>query len=250
MSADVTSLAGRMRLAETRGEQGAVVFSQGLLKRRDAILKLEGDRTAQMQRFFEQAQERFAGRNVHISAMWPLLFDWASEGLRRGYDHIFGADSMCLSGGGSKGVALPADYREQVFGFLGFNRIFEMYATSELVGLALQCKEGHYHFPVTMIPFVLAPETGVPLPRKDPQHGRMALFDTVTDCYWAGLVTGDEVTVRGWDQPCACHRTGPYLVPPIRRYSEAQGGDDKINCAGAPEAHDKAMAALAALSDG
>jgi hypothetical protein len=249
MSADVTSLAGRMRLAETRGEQGSVAFSPALLKRRDEILALEADRPAQMHHFFEQAEERFGGRDVHITAVWPILFDWASEGLKRGFDHIFGPQSMCLSGGGSKGTVLPENYREQVYDFLGFDRIFEMYATSELTGLALQCAEGNYHFTVTTIPFVLDPETGNPLPRKDPQHGRMALFDTVTDCYWAGLVTGDEVTVTGWDTPCACGRTGPHLVAPIRRYSEAQGGDDKINCAGAPEAHDKAMAALAALSN-
>jgi hypothetical protein len=249
MSADVTSLAGRMRLAETRGEQGALDIPPALLKRRDEILELERDRPNQMRRFFQDAQDRFGGRDIHITAVWAILFDWASEGLKRGYHDIFGPGSMCLSGGGSKGTALPENWREQVFEFLGFDRIFEMYATSELVGLALQCADGHYHFGVTTVPFVLDPATGDPLPRKDPQHGRLAMLDTVSNCYWAGLVTGDEVTVQGWDEACGCGRNGPYLVPPIRRYSEAQGGDDKINCAGAPEAHDKAMAALAALSD-
>lgn len=33
-------------------------------------------------------------------------------------------------------------------------------------------------------------------------------------------------------RPCA---------PDIRRYSEIEGGDDKITRAGAPEAHDKAL---------
>jgi hypothetical protein len=47
--------------------------------------------------------------------------------------------------------------------------------------------------------------------------------------------------MAGYEQPCACGRQGPYLESTIRRFSEAQGGDDKINCAGAPEAHDRAM---------
>jgi len=67
------------------------------------------------------------------------------------------------------------------------------------------------------------------------------LMDLMPDSYWGGLVSGDEVTMAGWDEPCACGRTGPYLESTIRRFSEAQGGDDKINCAGAPEAHDRAI---------
>lgn len=248
MSADVTSLSGRLMAAEAKGERGTVEFSPAVLKRRDEIMALEAERPRRLNEFFGEAQERFGRRDVHITAVWPVLYEWAEAGLKRGYHGIFGPGSVCLSGGGSKGVALPENYREQVYDFLGFDRIFEMYATSELLGLALQCSASNYHFPVTTVPWVLDPATGEPLPRKDPQHGRLAMLDTITDCYWAGLITGDEVTVQGWDEPCPCGRTGAYLVPPIRRYSEAQGGDDKINCAGAPEAHDKAMAALAALS--
>ena len=66
-------------------------------------------------------------------------------------------------------------------------------------------------------------------------------MDLLPDSYWGGLITGDEVTLSGWDEPCACGRHGPYLHSTIGRFSEKQGGDDKINCAGAPEAHDKAI---------
>jgi hypothetical protein len=53
----------------------------------------------------------------------------------------------------------------------------------------------------------------------------------------------------GWEQPCRCGRLGPYLHPTIQRYSELEGGDDKIMCSGAPEAHDKAMEFLSRLSE-
>ena len=79
------------------------------------------------------------------------------------------------------------------------------------------------------------------LPRSGTQTGRFACFDMLPDTYWGGLVTGDEVTMAGWDEPCDCGRRSPYLHGTIRRFSEIQGGDDKINCAGAPEAHDRAM---------
>jgi hypothetical protein len=96
---------------------------------------------------------------------------------------------------------------------------------------------------------VLHPETGQPLPRSGTQTGRFALMDLLPENYWGGLVTGDEVTLSGWDEPCSCGREGPYLHSTIRRFSEIQGGDDKINCAGAPEAHDKAIEYLLQRSE-
>ena len=38
-----------------------------------------------------------------------------------------------------------------------------------------------------------------------------------------------------------CSRIGAYLHHGIRRYTEKEGGDDKITCAGAPGAHDRAV---------
>jgi hypothetical protein len=248
-SADVASLSGRLRVAEARGELGSLDLSPNLLRRRDEFAALERDRPKLLEEFFENARERYAGRDVYASAMFPQLYEWSAAGLERGYRGVFGSKSAALSGGGNKGTALPENFRDAIHEFLGFDRIFEMFACSELIPLCFLCEAGHYHFPPMLVPFVLDPATGNPLPRRDPQHGRLAMFDLMTDCYWAGLVTGDEVTINGWDAPCSCGRIGPYLVRPIQRYSETQGGDDKINCAGAPEAHDQAMAFLAQLAD-
>ena len=54
----------------------------------------------------------------------------------------------------------------------------------------------------------------------------------------------------GWDSPCECGRQGPYIYPDIQRFSEKPGGTDKINCAGAPEAHDNAVDFLLSATDG
>jgi hypothetical protein len=79
------------------------------------------------------------------------------------------------------------------------------------------------------------------LPRTGDQTGRFAFLDLLPETFWGGFISGDEVTLSGFDNTCPCGRQGPYLLPEIRRYSAKEGGDDKINCAGAPEAHDKAM---------
>mgnify|MGYP003577817527 CR=1 FL=1 len=44
-----------------------------------------------------------------------------------------------------------------------------------------------------------------------------------------GFTGGDEVRVSG-DRACACGPRGPYIHPEVSRYSEKQGGDDKITC--------------------
>jgi len=79
--------------------------------------------------------------------------------------------------------------------------------------------------------------------------GRFASLDLLPSTYWAGLVTGDEITMHGFEKPCKCGRSGPYLLAAIRRYSEKEGGDDKVICAGAPAAHDQALAFLTELSE-
>jgi hypothetical protein len=119
-----------------------------------------------------------------------------------------------------------------------------MYAMSEVTVPSMQCPEGHYHFPPMAVPYLLDPKTGDLLPRKDGTTGRMAFFDVMPETYWAGFISGDEVTAGGWEQTCKCGRTGFYVETGIRRYSEKEGGDDKILCAGAPEAHDTAIAFL------
>jgi hypothetical protein len=90
---------------------------------------------------------------------------------------------------------------------------------------------------------VLDPETGRALPREGVQTGRAAYFDLVPDSYWGGFATGDEITLD-W-QPCRCGQTTIHLHPNVRRLSEREGGDDKITCAAAEDAHAAAIEILA-----
>jgi hypothetical protein len=248
-SADVASLSGRLRVAEARGEQGALELPPSLIRRRDEIAALERERPQALTRFFELAVDKFGGQDVYIATLWPILYEWAEDGLKRGLRNVFGPGSIVLTGGGPKNKVLPDNWREQAYEFLGTRRTYEFFGSSEVMGLCAKCETGNYHLPPTLITFLLDKGTGKPLPRIDGQTGRLALFDLLPATYWAGIVTGDRVTMGGWEQPCRCGRLGPYLHPTIQRYSELEGGDDKIMCSGAPEAHDKAMEFLSRLSE-
>lgn len=244
LSADVMSLSGRVRTAEAKGELGALKIPEALLRRRDEYIAREKARPLAMSRFFQKVQSRFAGRDVWIGAMYGMFYDWAVEGLNQGHRHIFSPNSFATIGGGKKGRQLPEGWREKIAEFLGFPVTNDIYAMSECTVPSALCAEGKYHFPPMAVPYLLDPKTGALLPRKDGTVGRLALFDVMPDTYWAGFVSGDEVIAGGWEKPCRCGRTGFYVDASIRRYSEKEGGDDKVLCAGAPEAHDSAIAFL------
>jgi hypothetical protein len=151
--------------------------------------------------------------------------------------------------GGMKGRALPDDYRDVVKRFLGVDRIGAGYGMSEVTSITSSCAEGYFHLQPFLIPYILDPKSGTPLPRTGVQTGRYGFIDLMAETYWGGFLTGDEVTINWGDrEPCACGRIGAYLYDNVRRYSEIEGGDDKITCAGAPEAHDKALNFLAELA--
>lgn len=244
LSADLQSIAGRMRVAEAKGELGALEISPALRRRRDAFVQLESSRDEALARFMKEAIDRFAGRDVYISAVFGVIFDWAEKSLRDGHHSVFGPHSVLNLGGGSKGRQLPKDWSNTITDFLGFDGIYENYGMTENTAFALKCDEGHYHLPPTTVPFLLDPRTGAPLPRQDGTTGRYAFFDLIPDTYWAGIITGDRVTMGGWQEPCGCGRLGQYVTSDVSRLSASEGGDDKVLCSGAPEAHDTALAFL------
>jgi len=106
-----------------------------------------------------------------------------------------------------------------------------------------KCSAGRYHALPWHIVYVLDPKTGDLLPRKGTQTGRFGVIDLSLQSHWGGILSGDEVTLQF--DPCECGQTGVTVSDDVRRYTEKEGGDDKITCAGAPEAHDAALSFLA-----
>lgn len=249
LSADVASLGGRLRVAEERGELGRLAISPALLARRDDFMRRDAERPQLMDRFFDEALARFAGRDVLVFGVLPFIYDWADAGLARELRGVFGSNSIVSTGGGRKGRDLPDDAFSRIGEFLGFDTIFDTYGMSEMTSIAPLCDEGHYHIPPYIIPYLLDGESSEPLPRTGRQTGRFGFIDLFPSEHWGGFVSGDRVTVAGWDDDasCRCGRTGPFIESTIQRFSELNGGEDKITCAGAPAAQDKAIEYLARI---
>jgi hypothetical protein len=246
MSADVASLAGRVRGASQKGALDDMEIAPELLQRFKTSLARQANQAQDQEAFFERILRDLHGRKVIAFGVVPVLYAWSVLGEARGIEGLFAPESMVSSGGGLKGASVPGDWRERIERFLGAKLRFG-YGMTELISGAGMCPQGHYHISPAAVPFVLDPETGAPLPREGTQTGRYAFFDLLAGSYWGGFVTGDKVTVT-WDG-CACGRKGPYVHPSIDRFSELEGGDDKISCSGSTDAHEEAMSWLTARAN-
>jgi hypothetical protein len=251
LSADVLSIGGRIQGAEQRGELGKLKISPALLARRDAFIQEQSQSAERTRAFFEDISSRLRGRRVVISGTVAQMFDLAEEGLKHGVTNAFAPDSLVHIAGGMKGRTLPDDYQQRIADFIGVPEYPRMgYGMTEMVNATHRaCPQGRYHFRPNIVPFVIDHETGEQKPRTGTQTGRFGFIDLAITTHWGGFLTGDEVTLTYGDDPCSCGRTGVHVHPNIRRYTEKEGGDDKITCAGAPDAHDRALDFISQLSE-
>jgi hypothetical protein len=141
-----------------------------------------------------------------------------------------------ISGGGSKGFDLPEDHLEQTLRFLGMglDRFTQGYGMQEVSTGGRMLEQGRYYFPGWTVPLVLD-QAGEQLLNQPEGEvvGRMAIFDVSIDGRWGGIISGDRV-VADFSQSRSGH-PGPAILE-IARYSELEGGDDKLTCAGTIDA--------------
>lgn len=243
MSSDVLYLSARIRAAQARGDLERLKINPNLLARKKEFEAVEAAMPALLDNFFDETIQRLKGKRVFIGGTWNLLHGIARKGLDRGLENVFAQNSIAVSGGGAKGMTPPENWQEDVCSFYGVSRIRMQYGMSEVMGLHEMCDHGHYHFVPWVIPFVLDPETSRPFARTGVTTGRAAFFDLGAETRWGGFISGDEITVH-WDGNCPCGRTSTYAEGTIQRYSEKNGGDDKITCAATESAHTEAMTFL------
>jgi hypothetical protein len=246
MSADVLSLGGRLQAARDKGELGQLQVSPALVARRDAFVQEQQAAPQRLKAFFDDIVQRYRGRRVIIVGSPPAVYDLAIEARRAGLTELFTPDTLASIGGGAKGRSFEEDYKEVICRFVGMEKYpLDGYGMSEMcLGSSRMCPLGNIHPLPNLIPFLLDHKTGQLLPRKGTQTGRYGWFDLTIETHWGGLLSGDRVTMT-WDQPCACGRAGPIIQAEIRRFTEIEGNDDKITCAGAMDAHDKALEFIA-----
>jgi hypothetical protein len=246
MSADVLSLGGRLKAAQDKGELGQLQLAPALLARRDAFVQEQKAAPERLKTFFDDVVQRLRGRRVIIVGSPPAVYDLAIEASKAGLTRLFTPDTLASIGGGAKGRTFDEDYKEVICRFIGMDKYpLDGYGMSEMcLGSSRMCPLGNIHPLPNLIPFLLDHKTGALLPREGTQSGRYGWFDLAIETHWGGLLCGDRVTIS-WDEPCACGRIGPVIHSDIRRFTEVEGNDDKITCAGATDAHDKALEFIA-----
>jgi hypothetical protein len=243
LSADMLSLGGRLENAQSRGELGKLQLAPGLLARREAFIAEQAEQPKRMQEFFDLISTRFTGRRVILNGVVPPVVDTAVAGLARGLEKLFAPNSLQFYAGGPKGRKLPDNYPSLVERFTGAPYPRTGFGMTEAAsGITRMCPSDHYHILPNIIPYLLHPQSGAVLPRAGTQIGRFGFIDIAAQLRWGGFLSGDETTLNYGDQTaCPCGRRGAFIIGEIRRYSEAEGGDDKITCAGAPAVHDNAL---------
>jgi phenylacetate-coenzyme A ligase PaaK-like adenylate-forming protein len=242
LSSDMLLLASRIRVAAAKGKLDQIQISPELQARRKEFEAQQNEMPERMTEFFETMLRQLAGKRVFMIGTAALLYPLSVKGLEQGMRNIFASDTVIVAGGGNKGGALPDDWEDVVTEFFGAEKILYSYGMSEMSGTFFKCDNGHYHTLPWTIPFVLDPDTGKPTARTGTVFGRFAFFDLLPDTRWGGFVTGDAVTLT-WDKPCSCGRTTAYVEGEIRRYSTIRDveGEEKLNCAAAPEAYAQAI---------
>jgi hypothetical protein len=155
-------------------------------------------------------------------------------------DGEFHPQTIVQAGGGIKGVALPADYQEQVARFYGDVIRPAAYGMTEIAQLMPRCEAGRYHRAPGLI-WLITDEPGERLLTVADANadglaeGRFAFLDLLYEGRWGGVITGDKVTVD-FSDTCPCGRHGPTLLDNITRFSQI-GQDDHIGCAGTLDAY-------------
>lgn len=173
---------------------------------------------------------------IVLVGLTPQLYRIVEVLRERGIaDGSFHPDTVILSGGGAKGFVLPPDHVQQIMAFFGLtlDNFTQGYGMQEASSGGRMNEWGRYEFPPWMVPLLLDDSGEKMLPdRHGKVTGRMALFDVSVDGRWGGIISGDRVTVD-YD-PSPSGRQVPAVID-IARYSELEGGDDKLTCAGTIE---------------
>lgn len=238
---DLMFLASKMQAAASRGELDRLEIDPELLHRKDEFFAMQERRPQEMAAFFAKCADDLLGKRVFMTSAYPLMYQLAVDGLERGVKNVFAPDSAILTGGGTKGFALPDNFMEVIEEFLGVDRIQEGYGMSEISAFHWACDEGHYHVQPWVIPFLLDPDSGEPLPREGTVTGRAAFYDLFNESHWGGIISGDEITID-WDERCACGLESVHIHHDIMRYSEKQDvEDDRISCSATTQVNDEAV---------
>jgi hypothetical protein len=233
-------MAARLRDAEERGELDQLQIDPEILAERAKLIEAGRNRDQDLERWFNKLAQEYRGQRVRISGVTGDLIQLALKGREQGVKCEFAPRSVLFTSGGMKSLKeVPDDWEQLLKDFFCVERVSSIYSMTECMCYSPLCSAGYYHFFPYTIPLLLDQDGNV-MPREGVQTGRFAFYDLLAQSYWGGFISGDRITIY-WDEDCDCGWKGPRLDRNIARFSQMEGGDDKITCAGVEEMYSEFM---------
>lgn len=193
-----------------------------VLDRMQMMEAMHAEKDAQVSVMLDKIEADLKDKRVVFAGAPFVLNDFAKAGIARGMESAFGPDSAVISFGGLKGRTAEDRMADTILKFSGAPFITNFYVMTEASAVQIGCEEGFFHIVPWVVPFLLDPATGAPLPRDGVRTGRAAYFDLLAKTYWGGIVTADRVTLD-WT-PCRCGRHSARISPDISRFDDGEGG--------------------------
>ena len=154
ISSDLMSFAGRMQVAEDRGELHKLGLDPALLTARDEMIAQAKRRDTDIEAWFFKLFEEFRGKRVKLGGSFGDLVKTARSGIEKGLKPEFAPASFIMTGGGMKGLKdPPADWEAYVSNYFGISRIGMVYGMSEVMGMSPRSSHKHFHIMPHTIPF-------------------------------------------------------------------------------------------------
>jgi hypothetical protein len=222
----------RRSIAEGTAKPGDIAAFEAISKEREKAMRDAVDSTI-------EAIIAARGEKLMLQGMLGTMWQITQRVRDRGYSgKDFNPENALITGGGTKGVNMPPDARQQIFETFNLDRkrAYQFYSMQEINTTMPRCSAGRYHVAPWLVLLVLNP-AGDELIEPDANgeiEGRAAFLDMSLHGRWAGLITGDKITAHYGR--CACGAEGPTVGDTIVRYSDLPGGD-KITCAGSIDAY-------------
>lgn len=206
---------GRMRKAAARGEPDSVQDDPYVRACGAEVTAFQRDFAELTRRWTDNLIENYRGKKIYFQGSFDKAWQITRHFQQAGVSGAFAPESVfALAGGVKDGSVLPEDWLDQFREATGAapENLVGTWGMSEITGGVPRCAHGNYHFPITIIPFLLEPGTRMPLPRSGVQTGQIALLELNSRDCWGGFVSGDRGTID-WDGTCGCGRPGPLLDP-------------------------------------
>jgi hypothetical protein len=161
-------------------------------------------------------------------AFWTVM----QRAKERGADVRFHPAGGVITAGGLKNNRLPDGYQDDLRSFYNV-RMTSGYGQSEVMGVYLECSEGRWHLPPTILLILTDPSGEKYLDvTEGVAEGVASCFDFSPVGRWGGLISSDWVTADF--SPCPCGLRSPSLLG-CRRVNNRAGEEDKLNCQGRVE---------------